>query len=192
MADAFALMMNKSAVGRPEGLTILKKKISEKEQKHLLDEIDTHPWSNVLQRRVQMYGGMYDYQKRKVIIEETNVMTMSNCPGKALLVDILTKASVSSVPDFNQCIINEYEKGQSISAHTDASCFGPIICSISLGEDTTMIFTNIKSKEKYSVVVQKGDIMIMCGDSRYLWTHQTTKVTNKTNYRRVSITFRTM
>ena len=105
----------------------------------------------------------------------------------------------------NQCIINEYRKvngkHQGISAHTDhEKRFGKEIVTVSLGADTTMVFTHPK-KGTVNVFLPRRSVVVMTGESRWKWKHAAPatvkylgpdggKITKPEGYRRVSVTFR--
>jgi len=92
-------------------------------------------------------------------------------------------------PLFDQMICNYYEPGQGITPHVDLlTKFDDGIVIISLGSSCIMDFrpvTNIEEDEKYSekkeiknnegskisVLLQPGDVLSICGDARYKWTH---------------------
>ncbi len=98
----------------------------------------------------------------------------------------------------DQLIINEYEPGQGISAHIDKiEDFGPVVWSVSLGGNCTIVFE--KDGKKESFYLKRRSLFIMSGDSRYKWTHEIPKrksdtYNNKKIERttRTSMTFRTL
>eukprot|EP00026_Physarum_polycephalum_P015256 Phypoly_transcript_15894.p1 GENE.Phypoly_transcript_15894~~Phypoly_transcript_15894.p1 ORF type:complete len:235 (+),score=32.23 Phypoly_transcript_15894:33-737(+) len=91
-------------------------------------------------------------------------------------------------PLFDQMICNFYEPGQGITPHVDLlSKFADGIVIVSLGSTCVMDFrpvVNIEEAEKYSekkdqkdegtkisVLLRPGDVLSICGDARYKWTH---------------------
>ena len=173
----------------PKGLILKRGVISELEQHRLLQEIASNPWSKVLSRRTQHYGSRYDYKQRNVV-NDASVLPMSDCPMPegALVLDLFTRLNDDHGP--NQCIVNEYLSKQSISAHTDASCFGRVVVTLSLGDSTVMTFTR-SNHASFSVALNAGDMVILSGDARYEWKHET-KAIARDCYRRVSVTYRTV
>lgn len=167
------------------GLTFLNSCLDENSQNILLEYIDSKPWLLDLKRRTQHYGARYDYKARRLFYD--NILQFE--PGSPI--DILRNNVVTlfngKLPD--QCIINEYTSGQSISKHIDASCFGDIIVTVSLGDFTDFVMSN--NNESIPIRVNKGDVIVLSSDARYKWSHQTKPVHNS-NYRRISITFRTI
>ena len=88
---------------------------------------------------------------------------------------------------FNQCIINNYYKGQGISPHIDVTSYGGVIGCFTLGSGAIMKFSY--GDEDVEIYVKPNSVYIMSGDSRYKWKHSMpVKKTRKD--RRVSITFR--
>ena len=164
------------------------------EHDFLLSQIDQKPWLTDLKRRVQHYGYKYDYKAR----------TVSNNAYLGPLPDWLSSISKKlhddgvflSVPD--QVIVNEYLPGQGISAHIDcAPCFADTIASLSLGSPCIMEFSNPKTGEKKSIVLQGRSLIALSGPARYEWQHaipaKKSDIINgiKTERaRRVSLTFR--
>lgn len=176
------------------GLTYIPDFISAQEQDSLLAHIDQQYWLTDLKRRVQHYGYKYDYKAR----------AMGNDAYLGQLPDWLLSVSkklhdddiFSSVPD--QVIINEYLPGQGISAHIDCvPCFADTIASLSLGSPCIMDFSNPKTGEKNSIVLEERSLIVLSGPARYEWQHAIPArksdvidsiKTERT--RRVSLTFR--
>ena len=110
----------------------------------------------------------------------------------------------TSIPDvlklfgneFNQVIINEYEPGQGIGAHTDhQKFFGPKIVSVSLISPVVMNFAY--NDEKIPVLLEPNSCVSMERDARYKWTHEIparkTDTINGKRFprtKRISLTFR--
>jgi len=166
------------------GLYIYNNCMDESTQNAVLAYIDSKPWLLDLKRRTQHYGARYDYKTRKLYYD--NILPFE----KDFPIDVI-RNSISqyfgAIP--NQCIVNEYTSGQSISQHIDAKCFGDVIVTISLGDFTNFVMSN--DKETIPIRVNKGDIIILTSDARHKWKHHTTPV-NAPGYRRISITFRTI
>lgn len=176
------------------GLTYIPDFISPQQQDFLLSQIDQQSWLTDLKRRVQHYGYKYDYKAR----------TVGNDAYLGPLPDWLSPLSKKlhddgifpSAPD--QAIVNEYLPGQGISAHIDCvPCFADMIASLSLGSSCIMDFTNPKTSEKRSIVLEDCSLIVLSGPARYDWQHaipaRKSDIINgiKTERtRRVSLTFR--
>lgn len=147
-------------------------------------------------RKVQHYGYKYDYKKRSVY-EKADPIPDYIQPLANKLKRLSGKLEL--IPenyDFNQVIINNYEPGQSISAHIDVKDYGKVIGCYTIGSGSTMRFTK-DDEENVDVYVQPNSLYVMSGDARYKWKHE--MVAAKTDKvggdkvkrdRRVSITFR--
>lgn len=175
----------------PPGLIYQEDFISEEVEKKLIEWIDKQPWNNSIKRRTQHYGYEYNYTQR-VALQKTT-------PISGPLLELCEELTSIMKPE--QCIINEYTKSQGIAAHIDACTFGPIICSISLGSPCNMIFT--KGDEKTSLYLAPRSIVVLTKDARYKWKHEIRPTSSITlpegreikkldDYRRISLTFRTM
>lgn len=176
------------------GLTYMPDFISAADEVALLQIIDKQPWLNDLKRRVQHYGYRYDYKARAVTAESY----LGPMPEwLSTYADRLQSGGhFKEKPD--QAIINEYSPGQGISAHIDCvPCFTDTIASLSLGSACVMVFTNIDSAAKQSLLLETKSLVVMTGDARYRWTHaiaarKTDRLDGVTisRNRRVSLTFR--
>jgi alkylated DNA repair dioxygenase AlkB len=175
------------------GMYILKEFITEEEEKELIDEIDSLEWSNELNRRTQQYGYKYDYKSREV---EGKAEEM---PDKvAQIAKKITKHALMDMP--NQCIINEYEPGQGITAHTDHKSFGPVITTLSL---LSAVKFNMKGAKNKSFYIKPRTLVVLSGDSRFKYKHsidsvkyddimlKSGEVNRIYRNRRISVTFRT-
>lgn len=185
-----------SASVLPDGLSYRREILNEAQQACALRRIDATPWRTDLKRRVQHYGWRYDYRARRVGPEDR----IGPLPGwLASLADRLHQGDwFTSVPD--QAIINEYEPGQGIAAHTDCEpCFGDTVASLSLGGACIMEFCEQRGNGRGSILLEPGSLLVLHGSARYRWTHaiasRRTDViagVRRMRVRRVSITFRTV
>lgn len=154
----------------------------------LLNEVDRHSWRNDLKRRVQHYGFRYDYKARKV----DKSMYLGPLPefGAAIAHRLLSEGYLGVLPD--QLIVNEYVRGQGISAHIDCEpCFGESIAMVSLGWAYEMDFR--RESECQSILLERGSLLIICGEARHDWMHEIKPRKSDKGIRRerrVSLTFR--
>ena len=186
------------------GLHVQSDVLPEDLEKMIMSELDQKTWSSSLSRRTIHQGYVYPYsggslQKTDPIegllkhlaiyLRENNIMGKNVQTGEGI------------TPD--QVIVNEYLKDQSIGAHTDRKDFGPVVVAFSLNADTNFIFRNPLTNQKVELYVPRRSIMIMTGESRNVWTHEIPKrksvtdgsgkrITKSDDYRRVSITYRTV
>ena len=162
----------------------------------LLKQIDKKPWLDDLSRRVQHYGYKYDYKQKYI----TAAMKVGIIPDfiAAIGHHLHARDWFDRPPD--QVIINEYQPGQGIAAHSDRSCFGPTVATLSLGDCWPMVLckkSNGKIVDKMAIPLAVGSLLLLQGRARYEWTHEIRKRTTRPHsaipyQRRVSITFRTV
>ncbi|PSL23714.1 alpha-ketoglutarate-dependent dioxygenase AlkB [Chitinophaga ginsengisoli] len=176
------------------GLQYVESYLTIKEHNDLIQMIDSAEWINDLSRRVQHYGFRYDYKARRIDLS----MRIGKLPfwAEVIAYDLFKKGFFDSIPD--QVIVNEYLPGQGITPHIDCEpCFDGTLVSISLGSDCIMDFTNPMTHEKIPLLLADRSMVILKGDSRYIWKHGIApRLTDKYHglvykrKRRVSLTFR--
>lgn len=174
------------------GFTLLKDVIDEEVENQIVQALDKETWSSSLVRRTQHYGYEYNYRNKGV---------QKKAPEfpKAIrhVSDYLKQNNIINA---NQCIVNEYTIDQGISKHIDSSDFGPVVVSLSLNADTNFIFR--KGDIIELIEVPRRSLLILAQEARYNWTHEIpksksymidgNKVFKDNDYRRISLTFRTV
>lgn len=189
-----------SKPNHPSGLYYFKDIIDEKQDlTNFLDEDNGSKWKSLSDsknsRKVQHYGYTYNYKSGKTKTETEPIpdefrSLINSLKKKSDGLGILPKKY-----EFNQVIVNNYEPGQGISAHTDVKEYGVIIGCYTIGSGATMRFT--RGDEKYDIYVEPNSLYVMSGDSRNEWKHE--MVPRKSDVvdgvkiergRRISITFR--
>lgn len=193
---------------RPDGLAYVPGFVSIDEELRLLASIDAVPWLTSLKRRVQHYGYRYDYKARRVDAS----MYLGPLPqwGAELADRLVAQGLMPQRPD--QMIINEYLPGQGISRHVDCiPCFGPVICSISLGCACEMVLRSNVGLRDFGMpagaapqilehTLEARSALVLGGDARYRWSHEIPGRLKdrlpdgsvRLRVRRVSLTFRTV
>ncbi|MFD2516557.1 alpha-ketoglutarate-dependent dioxygenase AlkB family protein [Salinimicrobium flavum] len=95
--------------------------------------------------------------------------------------------------EFNSCLLNLYHSGEEgMSWHSDAEAElgkDPVIASLSLGAERKFVLKNKISKEKVSVVLEPGSLLLMQGETQKNWLHSLPK-TKKVHEPRINLTFR--
>lgn len=184
------------------GLGIQKDVLTPELEDKILQELDENDeWSNDLSRRTIHQGYRYPYSGGSLTKIDPISGVLKSLADYLTYNRVISESSSDEIqPD--QVIVNEYLKDQGIGAHIDRTDFGPIVVAFSLGADTNMIFRNSETKEKTELFVPRRSILIMSGDARYKFTHEIPKrktittmdgrVTKDDDYRRVSITYRTV
>lgn len=105
------------------------------------------------------------------------------------------KKQVESKTDviFNSVLLNRYRNGNdSISWHTDAEKElgkNPIIASVNFGATREFQLRHIHTKEKISIELTHGSLLIMEDELQHFWQHQVPK-TKKPVTERINLTFR--
>jgi len=179
-----------------DGLRYVANFISDSAERELLAAVDAQPWLSDLKRRVQHYGYRYDYKSRKV----DPTMYLGPLPDwiQPLAARLVAEGFMAVTPD--QVIVNEYLPGQGIAAHVDClPCFGPVLCSLSLGSQCVMDLTQVEDASKTSLMLERCSLLVLAGDARYLWRHaiagrKSDKYAGQVfqRGRRVSLTFRSV
>jgi alkylated DNA repair dioxygenase AlkB len=153
--------------------------------------IDSEGWCHQINRRTQHYGvGRYDYSSKSLVADAKPMNTLPAINFYAQhLTPIFRNYAQNSKAVINQCIVNEYTRGQKISPHIDCPrSFGPVIASISVGGSMEMVFEH-DHHPAFSTVINSGDVMLMVGPARYEWKHRLVPSSDP-NFRRLSCTFR--
>ncbi|XP_020040944.2 tRNA (carboxymethyluridine(34)-5-O)-methyltransferase ALKBH8 isoform X2 [Castor canadensis] len=159
----------------PPGLVVIEEIVSSEEEKMLLESInwtedkDNKNFQKSLKhRRVRHFGYEFHY-------ENNNVDKEKPLPGglpdvcESILEKWLKEGYIKHKPD--QLTVNQYEPGHGIPAHIDThSAFEDEILSLSLGSEIVMDFKNLEGIT-VQVMLPCRSLLVMTGESRYLWTH---------------------
>lgn len=117
------------------GLSVIPNWISQYQHDWLVAKIDSLPWDNQLKRRTQHYGWRYRYDGSLLTRDRDFI-------GE--LPEWLSRVSghiKKWLPSCDQVLVNEYKKGQRITAHIDHRLnFGGTIISLSLCSNGTLIY----------------------------------------------------
>ena len=143
--------------------------ISAAEEGALAAAIDQQGWITDLRRRVQHYGYRYDYSKRD-LTEDDRIGPLPSWVME--ICDRMVRRGVfASCPD--QLIVNEYMPPQGIAPHTDRSCFGEVVASLSLLSDYVMdLYPSPRDKElKFPIVLERCSLLVLRGAARHRWRH---------------------
>uniref|UniRef100_A0A1A8FR29 tRNA (carboxymethyluridine(34)-5-O)-methyltransferase n=4 Tax=Nothobranchius korthausae TaxID=1143690 RepID=A0A1A8FR29_9TELE len=161
----------------PQGLVLVEDFVSPEEEAQLLAAVD---WSSAHEdvsgsaqkalkhRRVKHYGFEFRYDNNNV---DKDKPLPACLPGECLpvLERCLRDGHINLMPD--QLTINQYESGQGIPPHVDThSAFEDTILSLSLGAKAVMEFRHPDGRV-VAVVLPSRSLLVMKGESRYLWTH---------------------
>lgn len=176
------------------GLTYLPQFVSPAQQAALISAVDAEPWLGDLKRRVQHYGYKYDYRARRV----EPSMYLGTLPEWAQVLAKRFSAEGYMAERADQMIVNEYLPGQGIARHVDCvPCFADTILSLSLGSACEMQFAHVKTKQRKSLLLEPGSLLVMQGEARHRWQHgiparlsDVVDGVRQPRSRRISLTFR--
>ncbi|CAK6970368.1 alkylated DNA repair protein alkB homolog 8 [Scomber scombrus] len=163
------------SVPLPEGLVLVEDFVSLEEEALLLAAVD---WSHtnddvtaqkaLKHRRVKHYGFEFRYDINNVDKDKPLPAGLpEEC--KPILQRCVKNRHMDVMPD--QLTVNQYESGQGIPPHVDThSAFEDTIMSLSLGAKTVMEFRHPNGRV-VPVLLPGRSLLVMKGQSRYLWTH---------------------
>ena len=172
--------------------------LDDEAQRELVECIDAGRWRRDLERRVQHYGWRYDYRTRAITAD------MDLGPLPDWVAEIAERLFAETklfdrIPD--QAIVNEYYPGQGIALHADRNCFGGTVATVSLGDDWEMKMRPVRrtSAEDRLIMLIRGSVLVLTGDSRTRWMHgidkrkkEKDRFGQRDRRRRLSLTFRTV
>ncbi|XP_051011823.1 alkylated DNA repair protein alkB homolog 8 [Acomys russatus] len=159
----------------PPGLLVVEEIIPPEDEKLLLESIkwtgDTGNQNfqkSLKHRRVKHFGYEFHYENNTVDKDKPLPGGFPDiCNG--ILEKWLKEGYIKHKPD--QLTINEYEPGHGIPAHIDThSAFEDEIVSLSLGSAIVMDFKH-PDGVTVQVMLPRRSLLVMTGESRYLWTH---------------------
>ncbi|CAN9511570.1 unnamed protein product [Ophioblennius macclurei] len=165
-----------TSVALPDGLVLVEDFVTPEEEALLLAAVD---WSStkdtdvtaqkaLKHRRVKHYGFEFRYDNNNV---DKDKPLAAGIPEECLplLRRCVSEKYVDFMPD--QLTVNQYESGQGIPPHVDThSAFEDTIMSLSLGSKTVMDFRH-PDGGAVPVLLPGRSLLVMKGESRYLWTH---------------------
>ncbi|XP_030632519.1 alkylated DNA repair protein alkB homolog 8 [Chanos chanos] len=159
----------------PPGLCVLEEFVSPEEETELLGAVEWTSHSSefsvqraLKHRRVRHYGYEFRYDNNNV---DKDKPLCGGLPQvcNAVMERCLRSGHIKVLPD--QLTVNQYEAGQGIPPHVDThSAFDDTILSLSLGAKTVMDFRHPDGRS-VAVVLPRRSLLVMRGESRYLWTH---------------------
>ncbi|KAM8955093.1 tRNA (carboxymethyluridine(34)-5-O)-methyltransferase ALKBH8 [Lycaon pictus] len=159
----------------PPGLMVVEEIISSEDEKMLLESINwtedidnQNVQKSLKHRRVKHFGYEFHYENNNV---DKDMPLPGGLPGicDSFLEKWLKEGFIKHKPD--QLTVNQYEPGHGIPAHIDThSAFEDEIVSLSLGSEIVMDFKH-PDGVTVPVMLPRRSLLVMTGESRYLWTH---------------------
>ncbi|XP_059959952.1 alkylated DNA repair protein alkB homolog 8 isoform X1 [Mesoplodon densirostris] len=159
----------------PPGLMVIEDIISSEDEKMLLESVnwtedtDNQNFQKSLKhRRVKHFGYEFHYENNHVDKDKPLPGGLPDICG-SILEKWLKEGFIKHKPD--QLTVNQYEPGHGIPAHVDThSAFEDEILSLSLGSEIVMDFKH-PDGVTVPVMLPCRSLLVMTGESRYLWTH---------------------
>ena len=137
-------------------------------------------------RKVAWYGDVgieYSYSHK----------TKKAVPWTFELIELKKNVENITKTSFNSCLLNLYHNGEEgMSWHSDNEKElgeNPVIASLSLGAQRKFVFKHRITKQKVSLFLESGSLLMMKGKTQEHWLHALPK-TKKVNNPRINITFR--
>ncbi|XP_021236173.1 alkylated DNA repair protein alkB homolog 8 isoform X1 [Numida meleagris] len=159
----------------PPDLKVIENIISPEEERNMLESIDWKRDENtqnaqktLKHRRVKHFGYEFRYDNNDV---DKDKPLPGGLPEICIpfLEKCLKQGYIKHRPD--QLTVNQYEPGQGIPPHIDThSAFEDEIISLSLGSEIVMDFKH-PDGHTVAVMLPRRSLLVMTGESRYLWTH---------------------
>ncbi len=142
----------------------------------------------VTKRKVAWYGDKpFDYTYSKI--------TKSALPWTKELLILKKTIEQKTNEQFNSCLLNLYHSGEEGMAwHSDGEKNlkkNGAIGSLSFGAERKFAFKHKISKQKVSVLLERGSLLIMKGATQTNWLHRLPP-TKKVKSPRINLTFRTI
>jgi len=121
--------------------------------------------------------------------------TKSPLPWNALLTELKGIVAKKTGHLFNSCLLNLYHDGsEGMGWHRDNESSiirdSPIAC-LSLGAQRRFHFKHVATKERITIELEHGSMLVMAGETQRHWLHSVPKSTRVVDPR-VSLTFRQM
>ncbi len=173
---------------------------------NFIDSINAHeylsyfttelPW---LGGKIQVFGKEYEIPRKQVFFADDDLSysysgkTLPKSSWDEKVVEIKNSIESNLDDTFNACLANLYRDGNDSNGwHSDNEKelgINPLIASISLGETRRFYLKHNKTKEKISLDLSHGSLLIMGGALQHHWKHHVPK-SKKEMRPRVNLTFR--
>jgi alkylated DNA repair dioxygenase AlkB len=151
------------------------------------------------QEEMQLYGRVVKFPRLTAWYGETDKVysfsgiTLQPNEWTKELLEIKEKIELKCSKAFNSVLLNLYRDGNdSISWHTDAEKElgrNPVIVSVNFGAERTFQLRHMETKERISIPLTHGSLLIMQGELQHYWQHQIPK-TKVFKTPRINLTFR--
>jgi len=150
------------------GLSIYYGLISPAREQEMIDYVMAREWpptptqsGKPLKRQTQHYGFRYNYAAGHI--------TEKAPPIEGVIKAFLDHIGKALNFEFNQVIVNKYERNDGITPHIDTPRYGEKIITLSLGDDCVMTFS--REPHVYNIYLPRRSLVVLTGDARYKWMH---------------------
>ncbi|RTK93286.1 MAG: hypothetical protein EKK64_10270 [Neisseriaceae bacterium] len=145
-----------------DDLLVISEFLTEQEEFFILSNLKSPiKKEEITRNNVYRYGSKTPYGMGNISVEIPDYLQP--------LIEKVVKSGISEVP--KSVSVNEYMKGQSLSAHIDSQQAGPVITIVSLASSATMRFSKDK-EESFDVELLPRSLIRMKGDIRKKWKHE--------------------
>ncbi|MFD1316130.1 alpha-ketoglutarate-dependent dioxygenase AlkB family protein [Namhaeicola litoreus] len=165
-------------------------------QHYFTELLDTLPWES---DELIMFGKRIITKRKTAWIGNKGLkytyaqQTKIPTPWTNSLLEIKNKIELITSAKFNACLLNLYHNGQEAMAwHSDDEKeLGdyPAIASLSFGSSRKFSFRHKGTKEKVSLELSDGQLLMMQGETQKYWSHMLHK-SAKIKDPRINLTFR--
>lgn len=206
------------AVVEIPGLYIVPDFVSVGEEQALLKQINGGVWDKTLTRHVQHFGYAYSYTRNSKGFSKAQAQAVPDVTEQLadLRKRIIERLGVEeiAVNQFNQCIINKYEREQGIAGHVDNLAFGAVVVSVSLSATCNFLMEHVQDGRQLRLCVPRRSLLVLTKEARYDWKHgipprvtmlevdkkknsyivddTCKKMKRETGWQRISVTFRNL
>jgi len=145
------------------GLRYVPAYLAQADHDALLATVGALDWQAAGGRRIQFYGHWYDHGKG-------GIYRVGDLPpwAAALAGRVCDDGLMPYLAD--QLIVTEYQPGEGIRPHVDATTFADVIVGVTLGSACVMEFVRAGHATE-AVLLEPGSAVVFSGDARHEWQH---------------------
>lgn len=150
------------------------------------DELIIFGKKHITKRQIAFYADPHITYRYSQISKEPK-------PWTPALLELKSLVEATSGCKFNSCLLNLYHEGsEGMSWHSDNEKeLGalPNIASVSLGAERKFSWKHKVSKERFSMILKAGSLLLMKGEMQKHWLHSLPK-SKKIHQPRINLSFR--
>lgn len=148
---------------------------------------------------ILMYGKKIKTARKVAWFADSNLKySYANTEKKAIfwtpeLLELKQQVELKTGEQFNSCLLNLYHNGsEGMGWHQDNEYElgnNPVIASLSFGAARKFVFKHVITKQKVTLLLENGSLIVMKGQTQQKWLHCLPKTTKKI-LPRINLTFR--